>query len=204
MLCALLSSSGAAAVISPQKAGSTELVNENAKAVIFEGIKYHLRTHQDGKYVFTPSGQENLERWTDRITLTYDAKVTDGKSLAEKAIAWWQTNRSAAAHVLDINYVPRLDQMPARKDALYITRTILARPENDYDEFAFTTIRIVEGVGATARYSHREYRTGASSMERNTAWVRTNESLGERWFVWDGVTQYARVLMAGGPVSMAE
>jgi hypothetical protein len=184
--------------IASQTVEAPKSVSAGDESVVFAGIKYYLRTHQKDRYTFTPAGQENLERWTDMITLAYDPKVTEGKQLAEQAVAWWQFNRDARARFWHINYVPRLDQMPARANALYLTATILARPDHDYDEFAYTTIRLVGGIAATARYSHREYRTGPSSDERSGTWMKENQSLGEDWFVWDGVDEYARKLKSVG------
>jgi len=198
MIFAALSSSSAGTGIQSQTVESPEAVRASAQSVIFAGIKYYLRAHQNDQYIFTPSGQENLGRWTDMITLAYDPKVTEGKQLAEKAITWWQLNRDARVHFVQINYVPRLDQIPARGDALYLTATVLDRPNHDFDEFAYTTIRLVEGKATTARYSHREYRTGFSSPERTTAWVKMHVSLGEDWFIWDGAEEYARKLTSDG------
>ena len=170
----------------------TDPAHPDAESVVFAGTKYCLRTRQHDQFVFTPSGQEDPARWADMITLICDSTVSDGKGLAEKAIACWQGSRDARATIWHINYVPRLDQMPARSDALYVLATALARPEHNYDEFAYTTIRFVAGVATTARYSHREYREGRSSTERVVSWLTKNESLGESWFTWDGAGEFVR------------
>jgi hypothetical protein len=174
-------------------------VSDNGNVVIFSGTKYFLRSTKDGQYVLTPGGQEDLQRWTDMITLSYYPEITEGKSLAAKAIDWWDHCRSTRIHILEINFVPRIDQMPARDNAIYTTFTLLAKPYNDYDEFAYTALRIVEGIGATSTYSHREYRTDLVSSERDFTWARKNKPVGEAWFVWDGVSEYARALAARHP-----
>lgn len=57
------------------------------------------------------------------------------------AIAWWKSNRDGRVTIWRINYVPRLDHMAAREDALHLTATIPSRLDHGYDEFAYTTIR---------------------------------------------------------------
>ena len=173
--------------------------SDNGNVVIFSGTKYFLRTAKDGQYVFTPNGQEDLQRWTDMISLSYYPEIKEGNSLAAKAIDWWKHCRSTRAHILQMNFVPRIDQMPARDNAFYTTFTLLEKPYNDYDEFAYTALRIVGGIGATSTYSHREYRTGMISPERNFTWARKNDPVGEAWFVWDGVAEYAQLLAARHP-----
>jgi hypothetical protein len=170
-------------------------ISESGDAVIFSNTKYFLRSSKDGQYVFTPRGQEDPKRWTDLITLNFYPEITEGKSLAAKAIAWWEYSRSRRIFLMRLNYVPRIDQMNAANDALYTLLTLRAKPYNDYDEFTFTALRVIGGIGTASSYSHREYRTAPMSMERCFAWGQKNESLvGEAWFGWDGVSAYARML----------
>ena len=178
-------------------------VSDNGNVVVYLGTKYFLRSTKDGQYVFTPDGQEDLQRWTDMITLSYFPQITEGKSLAAKALEWWSHCRSMRARILDINYVPRIDLMATRDNALYITLTLLAKPDNDYDEFAFTALRIVEGVGAASTYAHREYRTGLVSPEKDFAWAQKNRPVDEAWYGWDGVSEYAHVLAGRHPATEA-
>ncbi|HEY4247097.1 MAG TPA: hypothetical protein VGM64_09590 [Lacunisphaera sp.] len=172
-------------------------IGEDGGWVIFSNTKYFLRSSKDGQYVFTPRGQEDPKRWTDLITLNFYPEITEGKSLAAKAIAWWEYFRSRRIFLMGLNYVPRVDQMNAASDSLYTLVAIRAKPYNDYDEFNFTAIRMTGGNGAASTYSHREYRTGPLSMERCIAWSGKNEPVvGEAWFAWDGAAIYARMLAA--------
>lgn len=166
--------------------------------VIFSGTKYFLRTAKDGQYVFTPGGQEDLQRWTDMITLSYYPEITEGKSLAAKAIAWWEHCRWTRTRIWRINFVPRLDQMHAGDADLYTAVTVHEKPYNDYDDISYTALRIIEGTGTALVYSHREYRKGLVSLQRNDEWVRKNVPLEEAWFVWDGMPEY-RMLVARHP-----
>lgn len=169
-------------------------VTDNGKVVMFLGKEYFLRSTKDGQYVFTPGGQEDLQRWTDMITLRYFPEITEGKSLAAKTIEWWDYCHTTRDHIFEINFVPRIDEMPSPDNALYVICTLRNKPYNDYDEFEFTALRIVEGVGAVSTYSHREYRAGLVSLEQNFAWMKKNKPVNEAWFGWDGVSAYAHAL----------
>lgn len=171
--------------------------SDGGDRVIFSNTKYFLRTSKDGQYVFTPRGQEDPKRWTDLITLNFYPEITEGKSLAAKAVAWWEYFRSRRIFLYGLNYVPRIDQMNAADDALYTLFSLRAKPYNDYDEFTFTALRMVGGIGTASSYSHREYRTTPMSMERCFAWGQKNEPvIGEAWFGWDGISAYTRMLAA--------
>ena len=174
-------------------------VSDNGNVVVYLGTKYFLRSTKDGQYVFTPDGQEDLQRWTDMITLSYFPQITEGKSLAAKALEWWSHCRSMRAHILDINFVPRIDQMPSRDNALYITSAFIAQPYNNYDEFSYTAVRIVEGIGAVSTYAHREYRTGPAVHEKYSTWGEKNKPVAEAWYVWDGVSEYAQAVAVRHP-----
>jgi hypothetical protein len=131
------------------------------------------------------------------ITLNFYPEITEGKNLAAKAIAWWEYFRSRRIFLMRLNYVPRIDQMNAANDTLYTLLTLRAKPYNDYDEFTFTALRVIGGIGTASSYSHREYRTGMLSMERCFAWGQKNEPvISEAWFGWEGASVYARTLAA--------
>jgi len=177
-------------------------VSDNGNVVVYLGTKYFLRSTKDGQYVFTPDGQEDLQRWTDMITLSYFPQITEGKSLAAKAIEWWSHCRSMRAHFFDLNFVPRIDLMPSRDNALYVASTLIAQPDNNYDEYAFTALRIVEGIGAISTYTHRNYRTRQALQE---TWQETwrigyeSRAVHQGWYVWSGVSEYAQAVAVRHP-----
>ena len=188
----------------PDRSGSIDqprsAMSASGDVVIFSNTKYFLRSSKDGQYVFTPRGQEDPKRWTDLITLNYYPQITEGKKLAAKAIAWWEYFRSRRIFLMRLNYVPRIDQMNAADDALYTLLTLRAKPYNDYDEFTFTALRVIEGIGTASSYSHREYRTAPLSMETCFAWGQKNETvIGDAWFGWDGVSAHARMRASRDP-----
>jgi hypothetical protein len=196
--CALVSPAADRTDNSLSTAKASKPASDNGAVVIFSGTKYFLRTAKDDEYVFTPDEQEDLQQWTDMIRLSYYPEITDGKSLAAKAIAWWEHYRKTRTRIFKINFIPRLDQMPAHDDALYTAVTISEKPYNDYDEFSYTAVRIVEGIGMALVYSHREHRDHLIEMGINNTWILRNERLEDAWFTWNGIPQY-RTLKANRP-----
>jgi hypothetical protein len=50
--------------------------------VTFRGVEYTLRLSQGTQHEFTPAGQEDLDSWTDMLTLNLYPEATTGEVLA--------------------------------------------------------------------------------------------------------------------------
>ena len=66
-------------------AADTAATTEAKAAFVFGGVSYFQRWAQDDQCEFTPTGQENLEKWSDMITINVYPSAHDGDTLAMKA-----------------------------------------------------------------------------------------------------------------------
>ena len=66
-------------------AADTAATTEAKAAFVFRGVSYFQRWAQDDQCEFTPTGQENLEKWSDMITINVYPSAHDGDTLAMKA-----------------------------------------------------------------------------------------------------------------------
>ena len=62
---------------------ATALAADNAKpAFAFQQVDYFHRWSQGTQHEFTPAKQEDLDRWTDMITINVYPSVDDGEKMA--------------------------------------------------------------------------------------------------------------------------
>ncbi len=139
--------------------------------VHFAGVDYLHRWSKDNQHEFTPRGQENLEHWTDMITLNYYPDVKDGEALAKTASAVVDAYRDHRAMILKTSSVPRTADKPAE----HFVAVIL--PTHDLLEAASARFEIVNGVGVSVVSSHREYGTDVGNQM--IAWLQKNGSATE-------------------------
>ncbi|MEP6821465.1 MAG: hypothetical protein ABI946_03865 [Chthoniobacterales bacterium] len=97
---------------------------EPAVAFTFQGVDYFHRWSQKEQHEFTPTKQEDLEKWTDMITVNGYPSVTDGDGLAEMANGVLENYKEHGAKVLGTNSTPRTPDHPAE----HLIAAVFGRP----------------------------------------------------------------------------
>jgi hypothetical protein len=93
-------------------AADTAATAEAKAAFVFGGVSYFQRWAQDDQCEFTPTGQENLEKWSDMITINVYPSAHDGDTLAMKANVL-ENYKSHGGRVLQTDSIPRTPDRPA-------------------------------------------------------------------------------------------
>ncbi|HEX4697312.1 MAG TPA: hypothetical protein VH254_06530 [Candidatus Udaeobacter sp.] len=135
-------------------------------AFIFAGIEYFHRWSANDQHEFTPEGQQNLDKWSDMITVNVYPSAHDGDALAAKANAVLENYKIHEGRVLRTNSAPRTADRPAE----YLVSVVFGRP--NFIEVAFARFKLVNGVGCSTVYSHRVY--GEKVGDQMSAWLKAN------------------------------
>lgn len=153
---------------------------EKAADFSFADAKYFHRFTTGDQHEYTPYGQEDLNTWTDMVTLLLYPKARDGEALAATANAVLDTYKANNAVVVKTDAVPRTREKPAE----YLIVVNFGRPE--FIEAVFARFRIHDGVGSAVIYSHRIY--GKKVGDQMSAWLRKNGPITERnLMTWDAM-----------------
>lgn len=143
--------------------------NRTAKlAFTFQGVDYFHRWSKDDQHEFTPDGQEDLEKWTDMITVNGYPEVEDGDGLATTANAVLENYKDHKAKVIKANSVPRTPSRPAE----HFIVVVFNRPA--FAEVAFARFKLIDGKGYSYVYSYRAY--GEKAGEQASAWLSAHGS----------------------------
>lgn len=132
----------------------------------FRGTTYTQRWSQGSQYEFTPSGQEDLNAWTDMITVILYPSATDGDGLAGVAnnvLGLYQKNNGK---ILRTNSVPATAQKPAE----HFIAAVL--PDPKLLEFVAARFFLSGKTAAGIVYSHRVY--GAAAGNPMSEWLGPN------------------------------
>jgi hypothetical protein len=135
-------------------------------AFVLGGVDYFHRWSQKDQHEFTPQGQEDLEKWSDMITINVYASTHDGDALAAKANAVLENYKNHGARVLRTNSVPRTPDRPAE----HFISVVFGRP--NFIEAAFARFKLIDGVGCSIVYSRRIY--GAKVGDQMSGWLNQN------------------------------
>ena len=147
--------------------GATTLTSkENRAAFAFQKVEYFHRWSQDTQHEFTPAKQEDLDHWTDMITINAYPGVDDGEKLAGTANTVLGNYKNAGGSVLRTDSVPAT----AAKPAEHFIAVVFGRP--DFAEAAFARFALVDGNAYSFVYSHRFY--GDKAFDQLGEWVKTN------------------------------
>lgn len=160
--CAMLVMQNVVTGFLPQAAGK----KEKAPAFSFADLKYYHRFTKDDQHEYTPDGQEDLNAWTDMVTIHFYRKAKDGEALAATANAVLENYRANKALIVKTYSVPRAKDKPAE----HLIVAIFGRPE--FVEVAFSRLRMHEAVGGAVIYSHRIY--GKNVGNEMSAWLEKN------------------------------
>jgi len=165
----------------PLDAQETPAAATTAKpAFVFGGAGYLHRWSMNDQHEFTPEGQEDLEKWSDMITMNVYPNAHDGDVLAAKANAVLENYKNHKGMVLRTNSIPRTPDRPAE----HFIAVVFGRP--NYIEVAFARFKLLDGVGCSIVYSHRIY--GEKIGDQMSAWLDHNSPKTERMLMdWDAM-----------------
>ncbi len=137
-----------------------------AAAFDFKGVQYFHRWSKDNQHEFTPEKQEDLEHWTDMMTVNGYPDVHDGEALATTANAVLENYKKHGARVLRTDSKPRTADRPAE----HLIAVVFGRP--GFIELVFARLKMVEGEGCSLVYSHRIY--GEKVEDEAKTWLKAN------------------------------
>ena len=120
-------------------AADTAATTEAKAAFAFGGVSYFQRWAQDDQCEFTPTGQENLEKWSDMITINVYPSAHDGDTLAMKA-----------------NGV--LENYPSHTTPACRAFYRCCFWSIKFSQGGICRFKLVDGIGCSIVYSHRVYR----------------------------------------------
>lgn len=159
-----------------------QAADKKAKVAAFsfaDGNYFHRFTQAD-QHEFTPDGQEDLNAWTEMVTILFYRKAKDAEGLAATANAVLETYKANRAVVVKTDSVPRTRDKPAE----HLIVVTFGRPE--FIEVAFARFRMHDGVGSAVVYSHRIY--GKKVGDEMSAWLKANGASTERNLMeWDAM-----------------
>jgi hypothetical protein len=136
------------------------------RAFVFREVGYFHRWSKNDQHEFTPEKQEDLDKWSDMITVNGYPNVSDGEGLAGTANAVLENYKNHQAKVLKTHSVPRTADRPAE----HFIAVVFTRP--NFIEIAFARFKLVEGKGFSFVYSHRIY--GEEIGDPMSAWLSAN------------------------------
>jgi hypothetical protein len=136
------------------------------RAFVFRGVGYFHRWSKDDQHEFTPAEQEDLNKWSDMMTVNGYPDVGDGERLAARANAVLENYKNHQARVLKTRSVPRATERPAE----HLIAVVFTRPT--FVEVAFARFKLVDGKGFSFVYSHRIY--GEEIGDQVSAWLKAN------------------------------
>ena len=129
-------------------------------------MNYFERWSKNDQREFTPDKQEDLERWTDMMTLNGYPDVHDGEALATRANAVLENYKSNRGKILKTDSVPRTNDRPA--EHVIVVRFV----RSGFVEIAFARFKLGAKKGHSFVYSHRFY--GDKADAQSNAWMAAN------------------------------
>lgn len=141
-------------------------------AFTFRGVEYFHRWSQREQHEFTPAKQEDLDHWSDMITVNGYPKVDDGDGLAAAANSVLENYKRASGLILKTNAVPPTADSPAE----HFIAVLFERPR--FIEIAFARFKLAENKGCSFVYSHRIY--GEKISDEMDAWMKENGAAVEK------------------------
>ena len=155
-------------------------------SLTFGGVTYVHRWSQAGQHEFTPEGQDDLDRWTDMVTVNVHDAVRDGDQLAATANAVL-SNYERAGQIIRTDSRPRTETAPAE----HFIAAVLGSPA--FLEAAFARVMLVEGTGVVVVYAHRVY--GEQAGPPMSDWLGAQgEQVEETLMSWRDAPSVGRAL----------
>jgi hypothetical protein len=139
---------------------------EDGPAFAFAGTDYFLRFTMEVSREYTPKGQDDLEKWTEMVTVVESRTASDGEGLANAAKLVTAKYREGKGKIIRSFLVPETKDRPAEHFAAVLFS------ESNSSEVAFARFKLHEGIGASVVYSHRFY--GKEAVRDAAAWLKQN------------------------------
>jgi hypothetical protein len=156
-------------------------------AFVFNGVDYLHRWSMNHQHEFTPDRQEDLEKWSDMVTVNVYLDAHDGEALATKANAGLENYKNHKGRVLRTNSVPQTPDRPAE----HFVAIVFGRP--NFVEVAFARFKLIDGLGCSIVYSHRIY--GEKVGDQMSTWLKNNGAKLEKALMeWNGIPSAASLL----------
>lgn len=148
-------------------AAAVSSADDKSKAAFrFKGVEYFHRWSGGTQHEFTPAKQEDLNHWTDMITVNGYPQAGDGEELADAANNVLENYKNNGGKILNTRSVPRTADHPAE----HLITVAFTRP--DFAEAAFARFKLQEGKGYSFVYSHHFY--GKKAGDEMNAWLEAN------------------------------
>ena len=145
----------------------------------FRQVSYFERWSNENQREFTPENQEDLDHWTDMITINGYPGVDDNEKMAGAANAVLGRYRSSQGKILKTRSIPGTKERPTE----HFIAVMFGRP--DFVEVAFAHFKLVDKEGHSFVYSHRLY--GDDKSEKATAWLKAEGDTVEKALMeWEG------------------
>lgn len=133
-------------------------------AFTFDGAEYYFRWEKGNTREFTPKGQQDLDAWTDMVTVNDYPDVTDGEGLAARANTVLTVYQEHGGVVVRTSSIPRTDERPAEH------LIVILFDREKFSEVAFARFLLRDKRAVSIVSSRRSY--GASSADSIRAWVK--------------------------------
>jgi hypothetical protein len=140
--------------------------SEAKPAFVFRNAGYFHRWSKNDQHEFTPEKQEDLDKWSDMMTVNVYPNVRDGDGLAQTANAVLENYQKNQAKVLKTSSMPRTADRPAE----HFIAVVFTQPA--FIEVAFARIKLMDGTGCSFIYCHRFY--GEKIGDQASAWLDAN------------------------------
>jgi hypothetical protein len=160
--------------------GAEPVASEPAAAFSFNGAEYFHRWSEGDQHEFTPEGQEDLDAWTDMLTVDPYPSIHDGEALADAANAVLENYKVHGAKVIGTSSVPQTKDKPAE----YLIVVLFRQPT--FNEMVWARFKLTDSTGCAYVYSHRIY--GGHVGEQVGSWLQTNGPTTEKALMaWDSM-----------------
>jgi hypothetical protein len=148
--------------------------------VTFNGQEYVHRWSHQGQNEFTPAGQEDLDHWTDMVTINVPQGASTPEALADLANRVLNLYQSGG-HILRTDSKPRTEG----HEAEHLIVGVLG--DKKFLEAAFARLLMADKKqGVVVVYSHRIY--GAEVGPAMSTWLEKNGAGVEKALMaWGGV-----------------
>jgi hypothetical protein len=171
----LLIASVAAAALTVSPAAD----NSKAPAFQFRQVNYFHRWSKNDQHEYTPDKQEDLDHWSDMITINDYPAVHDSGALAATANAVLGNYKGSDGKILKTNSVPRTADQPAE----HFIAVMFTRPA--FIEIAFARFKLRDNKGQSSVYSHRFY--GDKKSDEANVWLKADGGAVEKALLeWNG------------------
>jgi hypothetical protein len=153
---------------------------EPTVAFSFKDVDYFHRWSGGEQHEFTPKGQEDLEAWTDMLTVDPYPSIHDGDGLANAANLVLENYKDHGAKVIGTSSVPRTKDKPAEHLVVVMFR------QPTFVEIVWARFMLNEDTGCAYVYSHRIY--GEEISEQVNHWLQANGPVTEKALMtWDSM-----------------